>query len=88
MVWQRPKDRHRLQLVNAAVTVPDPALRCKALRRGDIIEVDAGPVRLVDVPLVPGTHAVVDDTARRSTSEGGGVFSMLGIGPGRSCRSI
>ena len=82
MVWQRPKDHHRAQLVNAAITAPDPALRCKSLRSGDIVAGGGGSVRLVHVPLVSGTHAVVDDTQRRPTAEGGGVFSMLGIQPG------
>ena len=81
MVWQRPKDRHDVQLVNAAINAPDPALRCKGLRAGDVVEV-AGKVRLAEVSLVAGTHAVVDDTQRRPTSEGGGVFSVLGICPG------
>jgi CRISPR-associated protein Csx10 len=82
MVWQRPKDRHQVQLVNAAITAPDRALRYKGLRGGDIIEGADGTVQLVHVPLVPGTHAVIDDIRRRPTSEGGGVFSVLGIRPG------
>ena len=82
MTWQRPKDRHQAQLVNAAIAAPDPALRCKALRDGDIVADGGGPVRLMGAPLAPGTHAVVDDAQRRPTSDGGGVFSMLGIGPG------
>ena len=82
MAWQRPKDRHRVQLVNAAIAVPDPALRCKAVRDRDIVADVGGSVRLLDVPLAPGTHAVVDDARRRPTSEGGGVFSMLGIRAG------
>ena len=81
MVWQRPKDRHRGELVNAAITAPDPALRCKGLRSGDIVADGEGSVRLVHVPLVAGAHAVIDDTQRRPTADGGGVFSMLGIQP-------
>ena len=82
MVWYRPKDRHRRDLVNAAERRPDPAERRKPMRTGHVVPADPGQWRPVDIEMTVSAHAVVDDDAGRPTTSGGGVFSYVGLAPG------
>jgi CRISPR-associated protein Csx10 len=96
MVWYRPKDRHRTDLVNAAERRPGPAERRKAMRAGHIVPAgagagtsaaagvgaDAGNWCLLTPRMTVSAHAVVDDDAGRPTSDRGGVFSYVGLAPG------
>ena len=82
MVWYRPKDRHRTDLVNAAERRPGPAERTKPMRAGHIVPAGPGNWSLLAPQKAVSAHAVVDDDAGRPTSERGGVFSYTGLAPG------
>ena len=82
MVWYRPKERHRSDVVNAAEQRPAPQQRCKAMRSGHVVLAGEGRWELVTRYAVASTHAVVDDDAGRPTVEGGNVFSYLALAPG------
>ncbi len=82
MVWHRPKERHRHDVVNAAQRRPDPADRRKAMRSGHVAPAGAGSWQLLTPAMAVSTHAVIDDDKGRPTEDPGGVFSNLALAPG------
>jgi CRISPR-associated protein Csx10 len=82
MVWHRPKDRHKNDVVNVAQSRPGPAERRQPMRSGHVAPAGPGAWHLLAPAMAVSTHAVIDDDAGRPTPDRGGVFSYLGLAPG------
>ena len=82
MIWHRPKDRHRHDVVNAAQRRADPLERRQPMRSGHVVPAGAGAWHLLAPVMSVSTHAVIDDDAGRPTPDRGGVFTYLGLAAG------
>jgi CRISPR-associated protein Csx10 len=82
MIWHRPKDRHRHDVVNVAQRRADPDERRQAMRTGHIVPDGPGAWHVLTPVMTVSTHAVIDDEAGRPTADRGGVFTYLGLAPG------
>jgi CRISPR-associated protein Csx10 len=82
MTWYRRKDRHRHDVVNAAIHRPPPAERRKPMREGHVAPAEAAGWALLEPEMSVSTHAVIDDDAGRPDQARGGVFTYLGLAPG------
>ncbi len=82
MTWHRYKERHRRDVVNAAIRPVRPQERLSPMRSGHIAGSGYETWRLLVPDVVVSTHAVIGDQTGRPDDRRGGVFSYAGIAPG------
>ncbi len=85
LTWQRNDKGRSAAVVNVAITPSDARSRTMSGRIASASQVGDKTERRwqhVTISKAISTHAIIDDEARRPTTDSGGVFVYLGIEPG------